>query len=156
MPNNHFATMASLLWLVFLTLQFFVTLSRSQSLTNPSAKITTEFRRNAILMLNDLVRHESVPTNIFLLACWTPSENVAFLKTFDGLATVMRPEKNEAGGPKLPADIFENLVMFVMDTSCGWDLAKVKYIMLNFFNYIWNFVGQFNLFRIPISMVSIE
>lgn len=89
----------------------------------PSAKITAEFRRNAISMLNDLVRHESVPTNIFLMACWTPSENIALVKSFDGSVTIMRP--NGDNGPKLPADIYENLVMFVMDTSCGWHLGQV-------------------------------
>lgn len=104
-----------------------------------TAVSTREFRQNSVRMLNDLVRHESTPTSLFLLACWTPTENVALVKSFNGMVTIMHPAADKS--PKLPDDVYENLVMFVVDTSCKWQLNKVIFYAI--FICILHSIGYF-------------
>lgn len=80
--------------------------------------ITSEYRRNAIRLLSDLSRHEAVPTSVFLLACWTPSENVAMAKSFGGTVTILRHSANQS--IEVPIALNVNRVEFVMDLDCEW------------------------------------
>lgn len=105
-------------WWPFVALQLLLPLIKGQAIPQPSSVSLSDYRHNAARLLTDLVRHDAVPTNLFLLACWTPSENVGLAKTFRGPVTILRHSGGESLA--LPVDLNVNRVAFVVDLNCEW------------------------------------
>lgn len=84
-----------------------------------------DYRQQSVRMIDDVLRHETLPASIFWATCWTANENAAIFRTLNYPMTFLDRKSTISVTP----DVNRNWVYIVVDLDCGWKegwLAEVS------------------------------
>lgn len=112
------------------TLSIVVTIAVCLSIISVQCKTSSErgdYRQHSIRMISDVLHHERIPTNVFLVTCWTPAQNAVAYRSLNYPAS-FRPVHEPF---TLSADVNRNVVMVIVDLDCGWSEGWFAEVCVN-------------------------